>query len=70
VGNDDTLYLTGTITSALVDSIETASGGIIWIDGAVSGGTITAGANNIGGYDGTLSGVTYQGALDLAGCGN
>ncbi len=65
VGNDDTLYLTGTITSALVDSIETASGGIIWIDGTVSGGTITAGASNIGGYGGTLSGVTYEGTLDL-----
>jgi len=79
VSNDDTLRLSGAINAALIADI-TNSGGFVSINGAVSGGTITAASGGIGSESllangavdqtlasgGTLSGVTYKGTLDLS----
>jgi hypothetical protein len=65
VSNGDILDLTGTVSAALVSSIQN-SGGTIAIGGTVTGGTITAPNGGVGGAGGVLDGVAFQGTLDLS----
>ena len=69
VYNGDTLFFTGAISAALIDSVTIGANGDIGIDGTVTGGTITAASGGIGwlgGGGGTLSGVAVQGTLSQA----
>ena len=48
VYNGDTLFFTGAISAALIDSVAIGANGDIGIDGTVTGGTITAASGGIG----------------------
>ena len=63
--NNDEIVLTGAVAASLVNSIHTATGGEVAIAGTVIGGTINGPL--VGGANGVLDGVIFQGALDIRG---
>jgi hypothetical protein len=67
--NGGTVEIAGTLTNTGTLSIGngTALGALTLSEGTISGGTISDGGNGLVSTYGTLSGVTYEGALTLGG---